>query len=142
MEALLPPHVLHGDDDCNQLVAPFNTESETSHTARGSSDSRTGYDGGPLDRAISGPARQRRADPISSAVHRLAGQLVERGVPSRVALVLAHNGVEPKDLASTPIEEALSAARAESITLKPIEERKLRTLCCLLYTSPSPRDLH
>ena len=56
MEALLPPHVLHGDDDCNQLVAPFNTESETSHTARGSSDSRTGYDGGPLDRAISGPA--------------------------------------------------------------------------------------
>ena len=75
------------------------------------------------------PSRRRRADPISSAVHRLAGQLVERGVPSRVALVLAHNGVEPKDLASTPIEEALSAARAESITLNSIEERKLRTLC-------------
>merc|ERR1712185_17713 len=99
-------------------VGTFNTESETSHTARGSSDSRTGYDGGPLDRAISGPAwtpsssqetwapqpdsncggrgstrppsrppsRRRRADPVSSAVHRLAGQLVERGVPSRVAL--------------------------------------------------------
>ena len=50
-------------------------------------------------------------------------------MPSRVALVLAHNGVEPKDLASTPIEEALSAARAESITLNSIEERKLRTLC-------------
>ena len=56
MEALLPPHVLHGDDDCNQLVAPFNTESEISHTARSSSDSRTDYDGWPLDRAISGPA--------------------------------------------------------------------------------------
>ena len=40
---------------------------------------------------------------ISSAVHRLAGQLVEHGVPSRVALVLARNGVEPKDLASTPL---------------------------------------
>ena len=66
---------------------------------------------------------------ISSAVHRLAGQLVEHGVPSRVALVLARNGVEPKDLASTPIEEALSVARAESITLNSIEERKLRTLC-------------
>ena len=51
MEALLPPHVLHGDDDCNQLVAPFNTESEISHTARSSSDSRTDYDGGPLDTA-------------------------------------------------------------------------------------------
>ena len=66
---------------------------------------------------------------ISSAVHRLAGQLVEHGVPSRVALVLARNGVEPKDLASTPIKEALSVARAESITLNSIEERKLRTLC-------------
>jgi len=62
-------------------------------------------------------------------VHRLAGQLVEHGVPSRVALVLARNGVEPKDLASMPIEEALSVARAESITLNSIEERKLRTLC-------------
>ena len=48
MEALLPPHVLHGDNDCNQLVAPFNTESEISHTARSSSDSRTDYDGNPL----------------------------------------------------------------------------------------------
>ena len=75
---------------------------------------------------------------MSSAVHRLAGQLVERGVPSRVALVLAHNGVEPKDLASTPIEEALSAARAESITLKPIEERKLRTLCAQAAPSAAP----
>ena len=59
MEALLPPHVLHGDDDCNQLVAPFNTESEISHTARSSSDSRTDYDGGPPHTAtatISDPA--------------------------------------------------------------------------------------
>jgi hypothetical protein len=47
MEAYLPPHVLQGDNDCNQLVAPFNTESEISHTARSSSDSRTDYDGGP-----------------------------------------------------------------------------------------------
>ena len=59
-------------------------------------------------------------------------------MPSRVALVLAHNGVEPKDLASTPIEEALSAARAESITLKPIEERKLRTLCAQAAPSAAP----
>ena len=51
MEAYLPPHVLQGDNDCNQLVAPFNTESEISHTARSSSDSRTDYDGGPLDTA-------------------------------------------------------------------------------------------
>ena len=59
-------------------------------------------------------------------------------MPSRVALVLAHNGVEPKDLASTPIEEALSAARAESITLKPIEERKLRTLCAQAAPTVAP----
>ena len=63
---------------------------------------------------------------------------MERGVPSRVALVLAHNGVEPKDLASTPIEEALSAARAESITLNSIEERKLRTLCAQAAPSTAP----
>ena len=59
-------------------------------------------------------------------------------MPSRVALVLAHNGVEPKDLASTPIEEALSAARAESITLNSIEERKLRTLCAQAAPSAAP----
>ena len=47
MEAYLPPHVLQGDNDCNQLVAPFNTDSEISHTARSSSDSPTDYDGGP-----------------------------------------------------------------------------------------------
>ena len=78
------------------------------------------------------------APSVSSAVHRLAGQLVERGVPSRVALVLAHNGVEPKDLASTPVEEALSAARAESITLNSLEERKLRTLCAQAAPSAAP----
>ena len=47
MESFLPPHLLQDDSGCNHLVGPFNTESEISHTARSSSDSRTDYDGGP-----------------------------------------------------------------------------------------------
>ena len=47
MEALVPSNLLQDNNGCNQLVAPFNTESEISHTARSSSDSRTDYDGGP-----------------------------------------------------------------------------------------------
>ena len=49
-------------------VGTFNTESEISHTARSSSDSRTDYDGGPLDTAtaiISDPAWK----PSSSREH-------------------------------------------------------------------------
>ena len=47
METLVPSNLLQDNNGCNQLVAPFNTECEISHTARSSSDSRTDYDGGP-----------------------------------------------------------------------------------------------
>ena len=47
MESFLPQHLLQDDTGCNQLVGPSNTESEISHTARSSSDSRTDYNGGP-----------------------------------------------------------------------------------------------
>ena len=43
METLVPSNLLQDNNGCNQLGAPFNTESEISHTARSSSDSRTDF---------------------------------------------------------------------------------------------------
>ena len=89
MESFLPPHLLQDESGCNQLVGPFNTESEISHTARSSSDGRTDYDGGPphtATAAISDPtwkpssshdlaAASAAKDPKRALVHALQNDL-------------------------------------------------------------------